>query len=158
MIHRTHIHTPIHRTHTHTHTHTHTRMHTHTGFASLNSTEFFPCVRKQNSDSTVQSSCCAQGAGLSTFTYLLFRSHLLSSPWLLAPCLAYPHRWECALPGPGYQGEVAGQLRKNCCCHLLHTAGPLSPAKTWQNGTVIISILEMRALKKWESPARPGCV
>lgn len=36
------------------------------------------------------SSCCGVGAGRSTFTYLLFRSHLFSSPWLWAPCLAYP--------------------------------------------------------------------
>lgn len=37
------------------------------------------------------------GAGLSTFTYLLFRSHLFSSPWLLGPLPSLSHRWDCAL-------------------------------------------------------------
>lgn len=47
---------------------------------------------------------------------------------------------ERALPGPGYQEEVAEQLEENCCCcHLLDTAGLLNPAKTWSNGTVSIS-------------------
>lgn len=42
------------------------------------------------------SSRCGVGVGLSTFTYLLFRSHLFSSPWLRPPALSTPQMGMCA--------------------------------------------------------------
>ena len=125
------------------HTHTHTlslslclslslsHTHTHTTVAFLNSTELLPGVWKQPSDSTVQSSCCAQGAGLSAFA-TSSAGHICypaPSPGPL-PGLS-PQMGMCTarawLPRRGLWIAQEGEL----VLPLLITAGLLSPAKTW---------------------------